>query len=131
MSSRGVEAPANIDVAHALKESAVAGLIAFGLFLPLIGFHAVQDIRNELVLETRWGLLFAFVSLVAAGRLFVNLVITPWRERRRGKAPRATAAPWPPRLPFVVCSLAPRSPQSSSSSSIRRLPYGLQALAAR
>jgi branched-chain amino acid transport system permease protein len=71
------------NLAHALKDAGASALIAFGLFLPLIGFRTVQDIRNELVLETRWGLLFAFVALVAAGRLFVNLVIAPWRERRR------------------------------------------------
>ena len=92
MSSRGVEAPANIDVAHALKESAVAGLIAFGLFLPLIGFHAVQDIRNELVLETRWPLLAAFVILTMAGRLFGCLVVTPWRERRAVRPREAAKA---------------------------------------
>jgi branched-chain amino acid transport system permease protein len=93
MTARGVEAPAAavpIDFAHALKDSAVAGLIAFGLFLPLIGFHAVQDIRNELVLETRWPLLFAFVILTMAGRLFGCLVVTPWRERRAAR-PRETA----------------------------------------
>jgi branched-chain amino acid transport system permease protein len=97
MASRGVEAPAAAvphDFVHALKESAVAGLIAFGLFLPLIGFHAVQDIRNELVLETRWPLLAAFVILTMAGRLFGCLVVTPWRERRAAR-PRepATARP--------------------------------------
>src|SRR5436190_22951422 len=94
MASRGVEAPAaavRTDIAHALKESAVAGLIAFGLFLPLIGFHAVQDIRNELVLETRWPLLAAFVILTMAGRLFGCLVVTPWRERRAAR-PREVAA---------------------------------------
>ncbi len=37
----------------------LTGLIAFGLFLPLIGFKTVQNIRNELVLETRWPLLLA------------------------------------------------------------------------
>src|SRR6266581_2606697 len=70
-----------VDIVRALREGALAGLIAFGLFLPLIGFHAVQDIRNELVLETRWPLLAAFVILTMAGRLFGSLVVTPWRER--------------------------------------------------
>ena len=101
MSSRALETPAataRIDFAHALKESAVAGLIAFGLFLPLIGFHAVQDIRNELVLETRWPLLAAFVILTMAGRLFGCLVVTPWRERRAAR-PREAAAARPSAAP--------------------------------
>ncbi len=89
MTARGVEAPAAAvptDFTHALKDSAVAGLIAFGLFLPLIGFRAVQDIHNELVLETRWPLLATFVILAMAGRLFGSLVVTPWRERRAVRA---------------------------------------------
>src|SRR5271166_801980 len=94
MSGRGVEAPGSTDIAHALKDAAVAGLIAFGLFLPLIGFRAVQDIRNELVLETRWPLLFSFVLLAMAARLFGSLVVTPWRERRAAR-PRDVAKPKP------------------------------------
>ena len=72
-------------VARALREAAFAGLIAFGLFLPLIGFVTVQNIRNELVLETRWPLLVALVALVAGGRLLHALVIGPAlaRSRRR------------------------------------------------
>ena len=77
-------------VTHALKDAGLAALIAFGLFLPLIGFRTVQDIRNELVLETRWPLLFAFVILTMAGRLFGSLVVTPWRERRAAR-PRDAA----------------------------------------
>jgi branched-chain amino acid transport system permease protein len=92
-----VPAPATrINLAHALKDAGASALIAFGLFLPLIGFRTFQDIRNELVLETRWGLLFTFVALVVAGRLIVNLVIVPWRERRRergtARGPAAAAA---------------------------------------
>src|ERR1700693_4005242 len=71
---------------HAFKDAGIAALIAFGLFLPLIGFHAVPNIRNELVLETRFRLLAGLIAAVAAGRLFYNLVIAPWRERRLERA---------------------------------------------
>jgi branched-chain amino acid transport system permease protein len=109
MAGRGVEAPAAAvphDIAHALKDAAVAGLIAFGLFLPLIGFRTVQDIRNELVLETRWPLLFTFVVLAMAGRLFGSLVVTPWRERRAAR-PRAAAGATPRVAPRFAGLLAP------------------------
>src|SRR5207302_749416 len=46
-------------VVGALRQAAITGLIAFGLLLPLIGFNTVQNIRNELILETRWPLLAA------------------------------------------------------------------------
>jgi branched-chain amino acid transport system permease protein len=77
---------------RAIKDAAFWALVAFGLLLPLIGFRTVQDIRNELTLETRWPLLFALVAAVAAARLFQNLVIAPWLERRRlaARAPAAT-----------------------------------------
>src|SRR5260221_12020040 len=85
-------ASAETDIARAFKNAGFWALVAFGLFLPLIGFRAVQDIHNELILETRWPLLFDFVAVVAVGRLLHNLVIAPWRGRgRRGLANRPPA----------------------------------------
>jgi branched-chain amino acid transport system permease protein len=84
---------ADNNLVRALKDAGFWALVAFGLFLPLIGFRTVQDIRNELTLETRWPLLFVFVAIVAAGRLFQNLVIAPWLERRRVAARVPAAAP--------------------------------------
>ena len=55
-------------MAGALRDAGFTGLIAFGLFLPLIGFQTVANISNELVLTTRWPLLFAVVAIIAAGR---------------------------------------------------------------
>jgi branched-chain amino acid transport system permease protein len=78
---------ASPDLAGALRAAALAGLIAFGLFLPLIGFNTVQNIRNDLVLETRWPLLTALVALVAAGRFLQMLVIAPALARRARRPP--------------------------------------------
>jgi branched-chain amino acid transport system permease protein len=87
-------AQAGADIVRALKGAAIAALLAFGLFLPLIGFNTVQNIRNELALETRWPLLFILVAIVAAAHLFGSLVIAPWRERRAlaAKKPSVAAA---------------------------------------
>ena len=52
-----------VDLVRALREAAITALIAFGMFLPLIGFNTVQNIHNELVLETRWPLLAAIAIL--------------------------------------------------------------------
>ena len=57
---------ARVDIAGALRQAAITGVIAFALLLPLIGFNTVQNIRNELVLETRWPLLAALVAIIAA-----------------------------------------------------------------
>src|SRR3954469_25969220 len=63
-----------VDLVRALREAAITALIAFGLFLPLIGFNTVQNIHNELVLETRWLLLAVLVAIVAIGRLLWGLL---------------------------------------------------------
>jgi branched-chain amino acid transport system permease protein len=73
---------ARVDVARALKDAGVTALISFALFLPLIGFKTVQNMRNELELETRFPLLISIVAIITGARLFGSLVIEPWRERR-------------------------------------------------
>src|SRR5262245_64532620 len=65
------------DVVRVLRETGLTALIALGLFLPLIGFNTVQNIRNELVLETRWPLLFAIVAIIAGLRFLPIVVIAP------------------------------------------------------
>jgi branched-chain amino acid transport system permease protein len=72
-----------IDLARALREAGFTALLAFALFLPLIGIQTVQNIRNELVLETRLPLLLWMVAIATGFRLFHHLVIAPWRARRR------------------------------------------------
>src|SRR5438105_4106167 len=73
---------ARSNVARAIKDAVFTALIAFALLLPLIGFKTVQNMRNELELETRIPLLLAIVAIITAGKLFGSLVIEPWRERR-------------------------------------------------
>src|SRR5258708_15852844 len=87
---------ARVDIVRALRDAALAGLIAFGLFLPLIGFNPVQNIRNELILEARWPLLAALVAIIAGGRFVHALLLTPWLDRRamRARPEHAEPAAW-------------------------------------
>jgi branched-chain amino acid transport system permease protein len=80
-----------LDVIRALRDAGWTALITFGLFLPLIGFQTVQNMSNELVLESRFGLLAIFVAIVTGGRVAYSLVIAPWLAR--GAARPAPAAP--------------------------------------
>jgi branched-chain amino acid transport system permease protein len=80
-----VAKPARVDVSAALKSAALTAIISFFLFLPLIGFKTVQNMRNELELETRFPLLLAMVALITAAKLLGSLVIEPWRERRAAR----------------------------------------------
>ncbi|ATU90346.1 high-affinity branched-chain amino acid ABC transporter permease LivM [Phyllobacterium zundukense] len=68
--------------AKALKEGLIAGALAFGLFSLVVGFRTEQNIRNELILTQRWGLLTIFV-LVAAIARFTITYTAPWREERK------------------------------------------------
>ncbi len=80
-----------VDVVRALRDAGWAALIAFGLFLPLIGLVTVQNMSNQLVLDTRWGLLAVFIAIVAGGRLAYSLVIAP--RLAQAAARPASAAP--------------------------------------
>ncbi|HEY1473641.1 MAG TPA: DUF3382 domain-containing protein, partial [Pseudolabrys sp.] len=80
------------DVRSAIKDAGVTAVLTFFLLLPLIGFKTVTNIRNEIALETRWPLLFGFVAIATAGRLFYSLVLAPWRERRAARIPQPNKA---------------------------------------
>jgi branched-chain amino acid transport system permease protein len=87
-------APASrVDIVRALRDTVITALIAFGLFLPLIGFNTVQNIHNELVLETRWPLLAALVAVVAGIRFLHELLIAPWLARLAARPKQAELAP--------------------------------------
>ena len=101
------KAPAvRLSFAAALRDAAMTALVAFALFLPLVGFQTVADFRNELVLVTHGTILFALVAVVAVARLGYALAVAPWMRRRALRAAR-TAAPWRVAMeryviPFVI-----------------------------
>ena len=66
----------------ALGDAARAALVTFGLLLPLIGFQTVTNIRDELVLTTRWSLLAVFVAIAAGGRFVYSFALAPWLAKR-------------------------------------------------
>lgn len=55
-------------VQRAVKEAFYAGAISLGLFVLFIGLKTGQNMSNELVVTTRWGLLAAVVVATAVGR---------------------------------------------------------------
>ncbi len=69
----------------------LAGLVSLGLFVLFVGLETTQNIRNELVLNQRWGLLAIFVIVAAVGRFLTVAYLRPWMAARKAAAP-ATAA---------------------------------------
>ena len=78
-------------VQRAVREALYAGAISFGLFFLLIGVKSDQNIRNELILVQRWGLLAIVVGLVMAGRFLAVAFVQPYLDAR--KAQKAKAPP--------------------------------------
>jgi branched-chain amino acid transport system permease protein len=78
----------------ALRDASVTALLAFGLFLPLIGFETQQNIRNELILTTRWPLFLSIVGIVGFGRLFYSLTLEPWLRQRATRPVQAEPSAW-------------------------------------
>jgi branched-chain amino acid transport system permease protein len=83
-----------VDMTGALRDAGFTGLIAFGVLLPLIGFLTGVDGSNQLVLTTRWPLLFAIVAIIAACRFLYCFAITPWLARRAQQPVRAASPAW-------------------------------------
>ena len=83
-----------VDMARALRDAGFTALLAFGLFLPLIGFQTITNIRNDLILTTRWPMLFAIVAVVGTGRLAFSLIAESWLRQRTLRRAPATPSPW-------------------------------------
>jgi branched-chain amino acid transport system permease protein len=72
--------PPRFDLRDALKGSAKATLLTLGLAFPILAYRAEADIHNELVLQSRWFLVFAAVLIVFALRFLSSFI--PRRSRR-------------------------------------------------
>ena len=77
---------------EALRDTALTALMAFGLFLPLIGFQTITDIRDALTVTTRWPLLFTLVGSIAAVRFIYVLAVAPRFERGGLRLPQRASA---------------------------------------
>jgi len=103
----GGDAPGlRVDTVRALRDAGITALLAFGLFLPLVGFQTATDVRNDLILVTRWPLLLAVVAVVGIGRLAYSLAVEPWL-RQRALRPATPAPAWRVQagkwfLPFAI-----------------------------
>lgn len=70
-------------MATAVKEGLIAGVVSFCMFLLYVGIVTYQDINNQLIWGTRWGLLAVFVAVAAIGRFLTVGFIKPSLDRRK------------------------------------------------
>jgi branched-chain amino acid transport system permease protein len=71
------------NLGNALKEALIAGGVSLALFGPFFGLLTAQNVRNELILVTRPGLLATAVIIVTVGRFLLAYFYQPWAARRR------------------------------------------------
>ncbi|MBL8790575.1 MAG: high-affinity branched-chain amino acid ABC transporter permease LivM [Rhizobiales bacterium] len=76
---------------NAIRDAVYAGIVVLGLFILLIGFRTDQNIKNELILVQRWGLLFSMVGAAMAVRFVMTAFISPALAAR--KTAKAHAKP--------------------------------------
>ena len=76
----------------AMRDAAITGLISLGLFLPLVGFQTITDIRTVLILTTRWPLLLGLVGSITACRCIYLIALAPRLERGALRPPQRTQA---------------------------------------
>ncbi len=85
---------ARVDVPRAIRDAVIAGAVAFGILLPLIGLQTAVNIRNELVLNTRPVLLAVMVAIIMAISLIRSLVVVPLAARRAAAPPSGSSLRW-------------------------------------
>jgi len=83
-----------VNVVLALRDASKTGVISFFVLLPLIGFLTLTNIRNELILTTRWPLLFTWVGVIFSGRFIYSLAIAPWLAQRAMRPVAAAPSAW-------------------------------------
>src|SRR6476469_4070366 len=98
--------PSRLSFSAALRDAAATALVAFALFLPLIGFQTISNINNEIVLATRGAVLFSLVAFIGVARLGYALAVDPWM-RRRARKPARAVSPWRAKIgeyfvPFAI-----------------------------
>lgn len=75
--------------AKALREATFTAIMTFLMFALFIGLKTDQNMRNELILVPRWGMLAILVVIAFAGRFAMVAWLQPWRTA--SKAAKSTA----------------------------------------
>ena len=65
--------------AKALREATFTAVMTFLMFVLFVGLKTDQNMRNELILVPRWGLLAIFVVIAFVGRFAMVAWLQPWR----------------------------------------------------
>ncbi len=68
---------------QAARDAFFTAIVTLGMFVLFVGLETTQNIRNELIIVQRWGLLFSLVAIAAAGRFVLSAWISPALAARK------------------------------------------------
>jgi branched-chain amino acid transport system permease protein len=94
--STQVETHKNNVMADAVRDAFYAGVVAFGMFVLLVGFKIDQNMQNNFVLSQRWPLLITAVLLCAAVRFCLTAFIMPAYQQNKASKKAAAVGDAPP-----------------------------------
>jgi branched-chain amino acid transport system permease protein len=80
--------PDAFNLKQALKDAGFAGMVTFGLCVPIVAFRAEQDMANKLVLQQRWWMALVITGLVVVARFLFSL---HQNSRRNEHGPQTSA----------------------------------------
>ena len=81
------------DITAAVKDALLSGLVGLALFGPLVGLRTEQNIRNELVIQGRWGLLASVIGVIVVGRFLLLTLVWPAMAARKERAGPVSETP--------------------------------------
>jgi branched-chain amino acid transport system permease protein len=96
-SSTARSEPHQNKAAAILKDTVITAILAFAILGPMVGLKAEAP-QGGLVLRERWGLAFALIAIVTAGRFALNLY---WASKPEGRVK--------PAAPGILRALEPLS----------------------
>ncbi|KQT54158.1 ABC transporter permease [Aureimonas sp. Leaf454] len=79
------------DFGSALKDAAIAGIVALAIFGPLVGLRTNQNMSNELIVENNFGAALIMVAMVAIGRFVLSAFVFPALAARKERGKPAAA----------------------------------------
>ncbi|WP_191083465.1 high-affinity branched-chain amino acid ABC transporter permease LivM [Roseococcus microcysteis] len=95
-----------LDAQAALKDMLLAGLVALGLFAPLVGLRTDVSPTGALFIRTRWTDVAIIVGLVMAGRLAMHVFLAR-REARAAMADLSRPGRFATQAAFLARILGP------------------------
>jgi branched-chain amino acid transport system permease protein len=80
----------SLDVGRIARDTLATVVVSVAIFAPFIGLVTVQNMEHQLILETRWHLLAAFVATIVVVRILLTVFVWNRPKKTKKKAAETT-----------------------------------------